>query len=294
MLKTVCFGEILWDVFPTGEMPGGAPFNVAAHLAQFGAESAMISRVGDDKRGRDLLSFVSNTGVITNHIQTDNLRPTGTVMVEKDQKGDSVYDITKNVAWDFIEYTEKDFTGVNHSDFFIFGSLAARSDTSKQTLLKLMEGGRKNVFDVNLRHPFIDFPWIEKLLSRTHLLKMNGEEMMALSTHFGFKGNTNIFLNEISETFGIDAILLTLGAEGAKYFSAGKLYHAAGISVKAVDTTGSGDSFLAAFLTKIHEGIYPQEALNYSCAVGAWVATQKGAIPTLRKEDIKALMKQAI
>ena len=173
----VCFGEILWDLLPTGKVAGGAPMNVAFHANQLGIAAQMISKVGKDDLGKDLIDLLNQKGVDTSLVQTDDTYPTGTVKVTLDAKGSPSYEIVAPVAWDFIHANTANKTAVQTADAFVFGSLAARNETTRNTLLELLKLAKLKVFDVNLRSPFYTKPLLTQLLHQADIVKMNDEEL---------------------------------------------------------------------------------------------------------------------
>jgi fructokinase len=152
--QVVCFGEVLWDILPTGAVPGGAPMNVAYHLQKLNRNPALITRIGIDKNGQDLMNIFSQQGVCTDFFQVDNEYETGKVYANPDEQNEVVYDIVKPVAWDFIEWDDA-FAGLlENADLFVFGSLAARNKVSRDTLFQLLEIAKNKVLDINLRNSY--------------------------------------------------------------------------------------------------------------------------------------------
>ena len=137
MPSAICFGEVLWDVFPTYKNIGGAPLNVAFRLQSFGVSTSIISRIGDDKNGQEILQYLNDKGVDPANIQLDKFNKTGSVQVILDKNGSAQYEIEYPVAWDKIDVTESAVEAVKSADAFIFGSLACRDDVTKNTLLEL-------------------------------------------------------------------------------------------------------------------------------------------------------------
>lgn len=152
--NVVCFGEILWDVLPEGSKPGGAPMNVAYHLKQLGQFPATLTRVGNDERGRDLKEILQKGNISIEYVQTDAQLPTGWVNATVDKAGNMSYEITENVAWDYISMEEKHLKLVEDADYFIFGTLAVRHPRTYNSLSKLLESAKYKILDINLRPPF--------------------------------------------------------------------------------------------------------------------------------------------
>ncbi|MCF3109991.1 carbohydrate kinase [Niabella sp. CC-SYL272] len=275
----VCFGEILWDVLPDGSEPGGAPMNVAYHLNQLGIRTGVLSKKGADEEGERLIRFLEAHHVDTTLIQTDSIHPTGKVLATPGKNYEMLYDIIAPVAWDFIDVTEGVPETVATSALFIFGSLAARNAHSRKTLFSLLSQAKTRIMDINLRPPHFTQEIIEALLDKATVLKLNENELELLSGWYHFAGNTREQAAALGRRFSIRDIMITRGADGAAYYTDGAFYEHPGIEVAVVDTVGSGDAFLAGFLSRLQKGSSPEAALEFACRLGAFIATQKGACP---------------
>ncbi|WP_300601408.1 carbohydrate kinase [Niabella sp.] len=282
----ICFGEILWDMLPDGAQPGGAPMNVAYHLNQLGIATGVISKKGTDVEGEQLLRFLEAHHVDTGLIQTDSIYPTGKVLATPGKNYEMQYDIIAPVAWDFIDVTEAVPETVAASELFIFGSLAARDAHARNTLFTLLERAKNRIMDINLRPPHFTQEIIEALLQKATVLKLNENELELLSGWYGFTGNMRQQAEALGHRFSIPDIMITRGADGAAYYTNGAFYEHAGIKVTVVDTVGSGDAFLAGFLSRLQQGSGPEAALDFACRLGSFIATQKGACPDY---DIRAI-----
>jgi len=278
--KVVCYGEVLWDIFPTQTKPGGAPMNVAYHLHKFGIDSRMISRVGDDNSGEKLLKLLTEWNIPTENCQIDQHYETGKVIATVMPGNEMSYSIHSPVAWDYIT-PEVDFENmVSEADAFVFGSLVTRNKTSRETLYHLIEKAKFKVFDINLRKPFYSPETIEYLLNKCNLLKLNENELALIITWF-----TDNCIDEVSsvyflqQKFNIDEIIVTKGADGASYYTKSESYTFPAFKVSVKDTCGSGDSFLAAFLSKKFENESPETCMIYATGLGAFVASHEGACP---------------
>jgi len=104
--EVVCFGEVLWDILPSGPLPGGAPMNVAYHLKKLGTAAALISRVGVDNYGKDLIKIFSLQGLSTEYVDVDYEHETGLVYANPNEHNEVVYDIVFPSAWDFIGWND--------------------------------------------------------------------------------------------------------------------------------------------------------------------------------------------
>lgn len=293
MPSTICFGEVLWDVFPTYKNIGGAPLNVALRLQSFGVHASIISRVGDDDNGKEILEFINNRTVDTSGIQLDKIYKTGSVKVILDKYGSAQYEIEYPVAWDKIEVTGKDVETIRSADAFIFGSLACRDEVSKNTLLDLLSYATYKVFDVNLRAPFYTMEVLLNLMNKSDLIKCNDEELREICTALDFDSASMTeqikFLALHTKT---KQICVTKGNEGAVLFIDSQFYSNSGYRVKVADTVGAGDSFLATLISQLLFRKNPAEALNYACAVGALVAGKEGANPVLLDSEISNFISQ--
>ncbi|MFN8354229.1 MAG: PfkB family carbohydrate kinase [Spirosomataceae bacterium] len=289
----VCFGEVLWDLLPSGALPGGAPMNVAIHLKNLGIPSVMVSRVGNDTLGDALSAFLSTKHCPTQYIQTDTEHPTGTVNVHLSAKKEATYEIVHPVAWDFISSSPEVLELVKNSKALVFGTLACRDEHSRATLFELLEHAAIKVYDVNLRPPHYTQELIEALLEKANVVKMNEDELAIIAQWYGFEADTDKQkLTALAHKFKLDTLIVTQGGDGAMVWDDNRFYKSQGYRVVVADTIGSGDSFLAGFLKNILEGKSANYALEYACALGALVASHHGANPPVVEEDILEMMRQ--
>ncbi|PWN68967.1 carbohydrate kinase [Chryseobacterium phosphatilyticum] len=286
--KAICFGEVLWDIFP-GEQKrvGGAPFNVAYHLSKMGVEVNMISSIGNDQLGRDLLDKMKNWNIPADHVQINTEYPTSTVVATVDENNDAHYDIVERVAWDFIETTLENREVIKTTDVFVFGTLAARNEKSRNTLFQLLEISNYNVFDINLREPYYEVGMIKDLLHKTHLAKFNKAEMRMMLDFLGKEYTTEEDgIQYLQDQFDLGEIIISKGSKGALYASDGNFYLYPTIPVTVKDTVGSGDSFLAGFLSKkLEKGSTVHEMMTQAVSLGAFITSQEGACPEYSLED---------
>ena len=293
MSKIVCFGEVLWDVFPKHKKIGGAPLNVALRLQSFQNEVALISCLGDDKLGNELLLELQKHRISSLYIQKIKAYKTSTVAISLDKNGSASYFINHPCAWDNIQVNDKLNSLVKSSEAFIFGSLIARSNTSRNTLLKLLTFSKLSVFDVNLRPPHYDISSIQVLMNAANFIKFNDDELKEISMSLGYQSasieQTILFIAKKTNT---TSIAVTLGSKGAILFFEERFFYCKGYQVEVADTVGSGDSFLATLIDVLLKGKDAQLAIDKACAVGALVAKNKGANPVISKVEIDAIMNQ--
>lgn len=290
MHSVCCFGEVLWDLLPTGKLAGGAPMNVATHLQNLGITANMISCVGNDALGQEIINFLETKNCTTQHIQTNENHGTGVVKVTLSEKLDATYDIVHPVAWDFIQLTGDLLELVKNTDALVFGTLACRSATTYNTLLALLENASLKIFDVNLRSPHFSKEIIENLLQKANIVKMNDDELKIIGEWYFPTTTDEAMLRNIAEKFELKTLIVTQGGEGAMLLHEGNYYKANGFKVKVADTIGSGDSFLAGFLKNYLAGNPPQFSINYACALGALVASHHGANPAIEEQQIIAML----
>lgn len=290
-LSAVCFGEVLWDIFPTHKKIGGAPLNVALRMNSFGVETTMISRVGADENGEDILSFLSSQEIITDLIQVTKEYKTGAVHVMINEKGNASYDILYPSAWDKIVETEIMDKVLSEADVFVFGSLASRDEVSRETLNSLLDKAKYKLFDANLRAPYYTTEVLIELMSKADFIKLNDEELWKISRELESPYNSfEQNIKFIAEKTNTKQVCVTKGEFGAVLYYNNKFYYNSGYFIKVVDTVGAGDSFLATLIVRLLRGKSPQKSLNYACAVGALVAGQEGANPQLSDMEIKKYM----
>ena len=293
------FGEILWDCLPTGRHAGGAPFNVASHLVQLGVSSSLISAVGQDPLGDEILEVARRNGVNVQFIS--RARPelaTGTVVATVDALGNATYEIVQPVAWDEIAVSEEALEAVGKAGAFIFGSLATRSSYNLEQLGRLLAlSGPLKFFDVNLRPPFADPARIVQLAAHADVMKLNHDEVGQIASWLQ-TGQVTPNPPEtpdavadacavISQATKTPRICVTMAAAGAALWNRGTLVTAQAPKVVVKDTVGAGDSFMAALMVGLTRGTDPQTVLDIACRVGAFVASQAGATPRLPQEMVQ-------
>ena len=290
-MKILSVGEALWDMLPSGRKVGGAPANFAFHCMQLGADARILSRVGNDALGQELVEFCRSLGLSTNFIEVDREAPTGTVGVELSHEGQPKYTIHENVAWDRIEATDAAIRFAQTVDALCFGSLAARSLSTFQTIQKLVSEAKPSalrVLDLNLRDPFVDRNVIESLLGLANVLKLNDDELARIAVMFGVSGTA---VEQHADWFickySLKTLILTCGSQGSWIFTDGVANFCNGNKVKVVDTVGAGDAFTAAAVVGLLSNL-PIETINKRANdVAAFVCTQSGATPLIRLSTVR-------
>ena len=281
----VGMGEALWDVLPEGKKIGGAPANFAYHVSQFGFDSRVVSAVGEDKLGNEILKNFDAKKL--NYLIEKVPYPTGTVQVELDPNGVPMYDIKENVAWDNIPFTSALEELAKKTRSVCFGSLAQRSVVSRETINSFLNAmpdgeGQCKIFDVNLRQGFYTKEILCNSMKRCNILKINDEELVTVSRMFGYPG---IDLQDkcwiLLAKYNLKMLILTCGVNGSYVFTPGVVSFQETPRVPVADTVGAGDSFTAAFCASILNGKPVPEAHKLAVEVSAYVCTQSGAMPEL-------------
>ncbi|HKK46544.1 MAG TPA: carbohydrate kinase [Balneolaceae bacterium] len=288
--KISCIGEVLWDSLPMGLFLGGAPLNVSFHLGQLGEEVNIISRVGNDRLGKEVLRRIKGKGLPTDLIQQDEVLETGIVEVQLDKQGNPDYNIIEPVAWDKIEVTPEMENVVGESWAIVFGSLALRNNRSRETIYSLLDTDILKVFDINLRAPFYDKQIIQGSLVKADILKLNEDELNQLIDWFSLPKEYRKAVETVAERFALSFVVVTKAADGAILFNNGKWAEHGGFKVDVKDAVGAGDAFLAALLKGIRREKAIDEMLIFANAAGAYVASQSGATPEYAYGDIEELV----
>ena len=278
--KILCVGEILWDALPDGLFLGGAPFNVASHLRVLNQEVAFVSRVGDDRLGTEALRRMEARGLETDLMQIDDSLPTGFVQVELGATGEPNYEILEPAAWDALTFADSLGRHAEHADALVYGSLAQRAQTSRQTIQRLCEADSLRVFDVNLRPPFVDRTAVTRSLEVADVVKLNDGELHHLQDWFDLSHDPDRAMSDLAARFDATAVCMTCGDDGAWLWRNGERCHHPGYAVSVTDTVGAGDSFLAALLTGLLSGWEGSSLLEHANRLGAFVASRSGALPS--------------
>ena len=281
----VGMGEALWDVLPEGKKIGGAPANFAYHVSQFGFDSRVVSAVGNDELGDEILEIFREKQ-LKHQLERVNY-PTGTVQVTLDNGGVPCYDIKEGVAWDNIPFTDDLKRLALSTRAVCFGSLAQRDEVSRATINRFLDTmpdmeGQLKIFDINLRQNFYTKEVLRESFRKCNVLKINDEELIIISRMFGYPG---IDLQDkcwiLLAKYNLKMLILTCGTNGSYVFTPGTVSFQETPKVPVADTVGAGDSFTAAFFSFVLKGKSIPEAHRLAVEVSAYVCTQSGAMPVL-------------
>lgn len=286
----VGIGEALWDILPEGKKIGGAPANFAYHVSQFGLQGRVVSAIGDDKLGNEILENFVGKGL---NVLIDKVAyPTGIVQVQLDSEGVPCYDIKENVAWDNIPFTAGLEQLARQTRAVCFGSLAQRNIVSRETINAFLDSMPNDedtykIFDINLRQGFYTKEILCHSMEQCNILKINDEELVTVSRMFGYPG---IDLQDkcwiLLAKYNLKMLILTCGVNGSYVFTPGNVSFVQTPKVEVADTVGAGDSFTAAFISAILKGKTIPEAHQLAVNVSAYVCTQNGAMPEV-PENLK-------
>ena len=286
----VGLGEVLWDMLPSGRQLGGAPANFAYFANLLGDRGFVASRVGDDELGREAATRLRQLGSSTEYLQRDRAQPTGTVRVRVDAAGQPQFEIARPVAWDFLEWTPAWKQLAEQADAVCFGSLAQRSATSRETILRFLRSTRPHalrVFDVNLRPPFYSAEVLAASFSLAHVIKLNHDELPLVAGLLGITcGGERAMSEALRRKHNAKLVCVTRGGCGSLLLGEQGSAEHSGFQIAVADTVGAGDAFTAALVHSYLRGKSLEEMSEAANRVGAWVASQVGATPVPANGDL--------
>ena len=286
----VGLGEVLWDCFGRSRRPGGAPANVAFHAGQLGNQGTVCSRVGADPLGDELLAILDDNGLDTRHIQRDANHPTGTVAVDSGRADRPVFSIREDVAWDFITFDESCADLMSRASAVCFGTLAQRSDASRETIRQCLSAARDAllVYDVNLRQSWFQRDWIEHSLRAARIVKLNTDEVSALDDLLEIgQPAPDVFCRALQHRFDVESVYVTRSEGGCLFVNEKETLGLPGVPVRVADAVGAGDAFTAALISGTLWGWPPRSIATLANEVGALVASRTGAMPRVADELIE-------
>lgn len=292
--KVVGLGEILWDMLPEGKQLGGAPSNFAYISTLLGNEGIVASRIGSDALGNEAMRQLTELGVNAESVQNDTIHATGTVQVKVDHSGQPKFDIAEGVAWDFLEWTPAWQTLAANADAICFGSLAQRAAASRAAIRQFLgaaQGTTVRVFDVNLRQAFFSTDIVTESMKLADIVKLNHEELPRVMQMFGLENRDEIaaadFLMELHQ---LKLICVTRGCRGSLLINQQGLNEHPGYRIQVADAIGAGDAFTAGLVHEYMRGSSLSEMNETANRVGAWVASQVGAMPVAGAGGIRSEM----
>lgn len=282
MKKVIGIGETVWDVFPSGKRLGGAPVNFAFFAKEFGAESFLVSAIGNDELGVKTMEALEKTGLNLDYIQC-NGHPTSRVIVTMDEAGVPEYEIVEGGgAWDALDCDEKTVALLAGADVVCWGTLAQRTPFSRENILRMVDSAPESclrVYDINLRQHYFCRETVEESLRRADILKLNEDELPIVAGLFSISGSALEQILGLIERFSLKNVIFTQGSLCSEvYGPEGLLSHKDTPKVKVVDTVGAGDSFTATYIMARLEGKPVEDAHSLAVELAAYVCTCSGAI----------------
>jgi len=274
-------GELLWDILPDGRKLGGSPMNVAYHCLAAGIKSAVVSAIGNDKLGSEILEQVQGKEFSTDYIQICDDRPTGTVSVKLDQ-GTPDFTIHQDVAWDEIQWNNQLEELAKSIDAAAFGSLSQRNSVSRQTIqrfLKKMNPESLRVFDVNLRQNHHSAELLTDSISLCNILKINDEELPTLSVYMNLTGTIKEQLHTLLDTYSLKLVAYTMGAKGSWLLTKDTFSEMQAPEVRIADTVGAGDAFTGVLIAGLLKGKQLDLIHQEATEIAGWVCSQEGGTP---------------
>ncbi len=280
-------GEVLWDMLPDGKQFGGAPANFAYHAKALGADAHVVSCVGDDDLGREILDRLDGLQLSRDDVALTDRHPTGTVSVELDADGKPDYVIHEPVAWDVIPWSERLTALAGQTDAVCFGSLAQRSAVSRQTICDFLAATPAEclrIFDINLRQHYYSGEIIASSLQTANVLKLNDEELPEIARLLSIPGAEKDVLKLLLEQFDLSLIALTKGDRGSLLLTADAASIHAGQPVEVADTVGAGDAFTAVIAMSWMQGSELDAINAHANRVASFVCSKNGATPEIPVE----------
>ncbi len=280
--KVFGIGELLWDDLPSGRQPGGAPANFAYVADCLGDRSCVLSRIGSDDSGDELLSSIGKGGPDLSLIQRDPLRPTGTASVLISHE-DAAFSFGEDTAWDHLEATEEWLEALASADAVAFGTLCQRSMPSRNAIRELLGRVPEDALvlvDLNLRAGCYTTGVIDESLTAANTAKLNGDELKVVSSTFGIHGDDEVdLLEKVRERFDLDLICLTRGAESSLLVAEDEISDEEVGAIETSDPVGAGDAFAAALVHGLLREWSLRDINRFAGAVGSYVASRPGAMP---------------
>ena len=285
--RIVGLGEVLWDQLPGRTCLGGAPANFAYITTLMGDQGMVASRVGEDSAGLEALRRMEELGLNIDHIQTDRQRQTGSVTVQLDSNGLPRFDIAHPVAWDFMQWTEDWQHLAEKADAVCFGSLAQRSDESRSTIrhfLRATSSRTVKIFDVNLRQSYYSPEVLTESMELADIVKLNDEELPKIMSLSRVPHRDELSSAQwLLRNHDLKLVCITRGGKGSLLVRHKDSSSHPGFCVRVADTVGSGDAFTAGLVHEYLQGASLDLMNEVANLVGAWVASEVGAMPAPKR-----------
>lgn len=287
--QVIGIGEILWDIYPEGKKIGGAPANFAYHISELGHRGIIISRVGNDELGKEIIDFLKKNNLSIKYIQIDKLNPTGSVKVIIDKNNQPNYIVEKNKAWDFLGWNKNYYQLLKKTDAIYFGTISQRNDVTRNTIKKFLKAANEKaviVLDINLRQGFYNKKIIEESLIRATILKLNNFELKIITELLNIDKSFNeeescIYL---MDKYKLGLVCLTMGAEGSKLINPSSLYDCKAYPSRFINSVGAGDAFAAVVTIGYLKGYSLKVISEKANELASWVTSNEESMPAYRHD----------
>ena len=287
-------GEVLWDLLPSGKVLGGAPANFAYMASVLGDQGIVASRVGNDDLGREACTVMRELGLNTTYLQHDGQHETGTATVSIDTNGQPNFTIKNSVAWDFLEWSPRWEELSSRADVVCFGSLAQRSESSADTIERFLKNTPKNtlrICDVNLRESFYTQEVLRRSFQYADIVKLNDQELLQVSYLFELGiGDYETLAQRLLHLWELRLVCITCGSRGSLLVTQGETVEHKGLQVTVADAVGAGDAFTACLAHHYSRGHSLQEISESANRFASWVATQRGATPSISSDKVQSIL----
>jgi fructokinase len=283
-------------MLPDGKLLGGAPANFAYHCHALGADAKVLSAIGDDELGREIIDELNARQVNIDYIDT-NTHPTGTVDVLVGDDGDAHYTINEEVAWDHIQWTDELQLLAARVDAVCFGSLAQRSTDSCEAIHQFLSHTKANclrIFDINLRQQYYSRKILDRSLQAANVFKLNDDELTVIQKLLDLPNSPQDALQVLRSRYQLQCIALTRGAEGSILMDEHSCCDCSGLPATVADTVGAGDSFTAVMVMGLLLDLSLDKINQLAGKVAAFVCSQSGATPELPLELISEIKQRAL
>jgi len=291
MISIVCFGEVLWDLYPDKKIIGGAPFNVFSRLHNLGNNVDFISSIGNDKLGNEILEHFNQNNYSNKFLNIDEKYETGSVIITL-KNGEPSYKILSNVAWDFIPLKASYDEILSDLDILVYGSLASRNIGSFKTIKELTKQSKFNILDLNIRESYYDFEKVSYLVNSADFLKVNLEELELINQLFKFNiSGTQNLIFKILKQFDLKYVCVTNGEIESMIYDGKNFEIAKSFKVDSIDNVGAGDNFLAALIDELFiKKNNLKSSLRIASAYGAITTTKNGAVPKINNYEVASML----
>ncbi|MBN1559233.1 carbohydrate kinase [candidate division KSB1 bacterium] len=290
-------GEVMWDVYGDEKFIGGSAANFAVHIANAGQDAYLCSRVGDDTDGHELVEKLNDRRVTTDGVQFDIFKPTGRLNITLERDGNPAYHCTRDVAFDHLRLDSIWEDLAPKMDGVFFGLLAQRSEPSREAIHAFLNKATTalKVCDLNIRKwDSMSEYAVNQSLAAADVLKLNENECELLKSGLHVDVDPISFLRRLSQEHAIRLIALTMGANGCYLITPEEEEFDAGYSVTPLDSSGAGDAFAAGLVLKILQRAPLRDIADFANRLGAYVSTQKGAVPAWSFHDLDEFVLQSI